>query len=408
LLDFNNMSYSLETPASLVTQRTDKRLYPQQRVASNGQTITFILNTGTSMVYQLNSGLYVKIEAVGIADALACGFGSGSAMNIVQNIRIYSRSGVELTNTTRMNLYRRFTDKYHESPDWFGNVGSLMGYTDDDSTATFTGTAAGVADRTKEFVIPLRLLHPFFAEMSGRFLPANMASGMRVEIDLESPVVAFQGTTNAGDSPVSYTVQDSYLSLQTVDLMSSAISSLNKQASTSTLEYTYTDIMTARNTVGVSTNININVNKSVSFAMKAVGLLQNAGAAALPQNDSFAAPFLPASYWYSLGSQQMPSNQLIDNTPLSYMMALASYGKLKTPSREGSVSKQNFIDSYGVYAVSLERSDTLQLSSLPINSSRMLRFEATLDAPGVDLVSTIFLTYLANARSSLLNVRRDI
>ncbi len=74
-----------------------------------------------------------------------------------------------------------------------------------------------------------------------------------------------------------------------------------------------------------------------------------------------------------------------------------------------SVNMGQFLTNNGIYAVSLERDTALALSQSPVNSSRALRFEATLDEPiGAPSLVTVFLTYVCSARSSLLSSKIDI
>lgn len=404
LLAQNNMQYVLPKPSSVVTGRCLKRQYPQQRTATAGQTITFTLNTGTSMVDQWNSSLVITVTTAGGAD-YACSFGRGSACNLIENIRIYSRSGVQITNTTHYNLFRKIFDRYEHSGDWFGNVGTLCGY--NQTSDAF----AAVGDQTISFVIPLTKVHPFFDEMSKRFLPPSLASGMRIEIDLAALGTAFVSDADVGaypDSVTGYTVDDVYLNLEEVQIMSSAQATLNKVASEQTLEYTFSDIFTSRNSTATNTTINLDINKSVSFAQKAFTVLQTAADITDLTDESFDSLYRNGDWWYQLGSDYLPSNQLIDNFKVAYMCALATWNKLKKPFQEGDVALTDFNVFDGVYAVSLERSDSLALSSLPINSSRQLRFQLTLaTAPPAAQVSTTYLQYLCNVRSTLLNCKVD-
>jgi hypothetical protein len=404
ILEQNNLRYELPQPTSVVSSRAVKRQYPQQRTASEGQTVTFTLNTGTSLVDQANSYLFLQVTTAGGAD-YACSFGRGSAVNLIENVRIYSRSGAQITNTTQMNLFRKVTDRHQESGDWFANAGVPMGYSQ--SSDAF----ASLGDQTLEFVIPLVKLHPFFEEMSKRHIPSCLASGLRIELDLATVGTAFvsdpDGVTYP-DSVTTYSVPDVYLGLQCVDLMSSAQATLNKVASTQSLDYTFCDIFSARNGLGTATDINFDINKSVSFAKSVYTLLQPTANLNTIASDSMDSSFRTGNWWYQLGNMYLPSNQKIDQFLVAYHEALTTFNKHKTPHKEGDVSQANFNLNEAIYSTSLERSDALSLSELPINSSRQLRFELSLNGTPPALTSTTFLTYLTNTRCSLLNVRVDI
>ena len=403
ILFANNLDYAAPIPSSVTINRVLKRQMFQNRLYSSQQTMTCVLNTGVDMVDTTNSSLVLKVKVTG--GAYSCGFGTGSACNLIQNIRIFHRSGTQYTNTQRMNLYRKFDDRYTKSSNWFSTIGVLMGY---DSGTVITNQITG--QDTFTAIIPLNLLHPFFEPEGSKFLPSVMASGLRIEIDLSPLANAFLNGTEFEGAPTDYTIEDIYINTMSVTLMDSAQASLNTTASKQSLEYVYRDIFTSQNSQpSDSTTVNIDINRSVGFCEKAIAMVQLASSINNIETDSFSTNYYPSSWWYTLGSNQYP-NQKISDSKSAYSTALITYDKFKAGNMSPTdVTFDTFEEGDGIYAVNLERDTALALSASPVNSSRALRFENTLDATiGAASIVTIFMSYLASARSSLLSSKVDI
>lgn len=403
----NNLSYTMPTPSSVTTNRVHKRNYFQNRTYTEGQTMVCSLNTGIDFIDTKNSTLNIrlKVNNPNPGQLFSCGFGSGSACNLIKNIRIYHRSGTVYTNTQRYNLYRKSVDKYIESESWFQTIGTIMGY---GLTDFLSNAVPGTSDVT-DLLIPLDKVHPFFDPYGGVFLPANMSSGLRIEIDLSTLSEAFVNGTTLPNSPISYEIQDIYFNLCSVTLMDSAQASLNTTAQKSSLEYLYSDVFTSINSSpSNNTRINIDINKSVAFCEKVFAVAQDASRLSNINQDSFIADFKPGSFWYKLGSLNFPQ-QYIDSFRLAYHQALYMFDKLKVKILPSTVSIEKFNLEDGIYACSLERDTSLALSASPVNASRSLRFELILDSPpGEEQIVSVFMTYVTSSRSTLLSSRIDV
>jgi hypothetical protein len=400
MLYTNNFQYVGPTPSSCTLNRVLKRQVFGLRNYSASQTMVCQLNTGTDFVDCANSSIVFKIQTVG-TPSYNVEFGEGSAMNIVRNIRIFHRSGTSYTNTQRMNLYRKTEDNMSESSEWFSTIGDLMGY----GGGTLFSTA-GSTEHT--FVIPLSKLHPFFDPSDAVFLPPQMASGLRIEIDLSNPNEAFIETgSGTGANFVSYNITDVYINAMSVTLTDDAVSSVNQVSQSQSLEYVYRDVFTSVQPVS-STTLSVDVNRSVGYADSAYMLLQNTFGLSTIVDDAFVNPFLNGSWWFRLGSNQYPNQQITDEKN-AYSTALITWDKFKS-TVPPKTTFQLFSDVTGVYSVTLERDAALALSQSPVNASRALRFELTLDVdPGLNTyLSIIFLTYMSNSRSTMLSSKVDI
>jgi len=415
ILFVNNLSYTLPTPSSVVTNRVVKRSYFQNRTYGSQSTMIAQWNTGNDFINTKNSKLVLKVKGIGnTADTSASSFGrTGSGMNLIKNIRIYHRSGTTYTNTQSMNLYRAKVDRIVESPAWYKSVGQpLMGY---DRAIVFDNSVIG--QDVQYIEIPLNKVHPFFQPHGDVMIPACVASGLRIELDLESSNNALQkfGTDSFMKD---YEIQDCYWSLESYSLMDSAQASLNTVASTQSLEYLYTDIFTSKNSQPSNTSqLNVDINKSVALSSECIGCYQLQSDIGDVTKDSFATSYVDGSWWYLLGSNQFPQVK-IDNVKSGYHQALLAFDKFSHPQNDSALIYDEIVGGnvaetwkleFGVYAMSLERDTSLALSQNPVNASRSLRFELAYDAaPAEQVLFTIFMTYLSSARSTLLNSRVDV
>jgi len=191
--------------------------------------------------------------------------------------------------------------------------------------------------------------------------------------------------------------------------MDSAQASLNTVAQRSSLEYVYKDIFTSTNSVpSLSTQVNIDINKSVAFCDNAMMCLQTQSEVSNILTDGMSTFYKDGQWWFTLGSNQYP-NQKIDDVKIAYHQSLQTYDKLNRKDLPTSVGLNEFGNTAGIYAVSLERDTSLALSQSPVNASRALRFELSYTvAPTVPLLATIYMTYITSARSSLLSSRVDV
>jgi len=409
----NNLTYTLPSSSSIATNRVMKRNYFQNRNYQNDTTMICQFNTGTDFIDPVNSTLNLKVKVTTTGNAgtkLAANFGIGSIQNLIKNIRIYHRSGTTYTNTIKQNLFAAKRDRYTKSHNWFSSIGNaLMGY-DDDVVFNRDPDSPNVPVLEKDFQIPLNLLHGFFNPLGEPLIPAVMASGLRIEIDLESARGAFVNTAGVNFTTIaSYEITDCYFNLMSTSLMDSAVAAVNANAAKNSLEYLYLDLFTSTNSQSANnTTVNIDVNKSVALLNEAITIVQTQTQLNNYTADQFATAYLPGQWWYQLGSQQFP-NQKNDTSLLSYHQALITFDKMKTDDKEPDTTYDTFLATDGIYSNSFERNSALSLSQVPCNASRSLRFELTYDAaPAVATIVTTYLEYVTSSRSTLLNSRIDI
>ena len=408
----NNLQYSLPQAASIATNRVMKRNYFQSRNYQNETTMICQLNTGVDFIDPVNSTLNLRVKVTPnlLGQSFTANFGVGSVQNLIKNIRIYHRSGTTYTNSIKHNLFAVKRDRYNKSSNWFSTVGRpFMGYNE---PVVFYDDPDGPDPAVKEvnFSIPLTLLHGFFNPLGEVLIPAVIASGLRIEIDLESARGSF---VNIPDVPVtyiaSYEITDCYFNLMSTTLMDSAVASVNANAAKKSLEYMYLDLFTSSNSQSaLATTVNIDVNKSVALLNEALTVVQLQSQLNSYTADQFSTAFISGQFWYQLGSQQYP-NQKNDTDILAYQQALVCWDKMRNEEFPSEIDFTKFKLSQGVYANSFERNSALSLSQVPVNASRSLRFELTYDdAPEENTIVTVFLEYISSSRATLLNARVDI
>jgi len=196
----NNLVYKQPLALSLATSRHYNRLFWQRTEYKNASLQTAVIDwtSGSDYIDTENSYLTFTVQLVTSGAAITANFGSGSAMNLIRSILIKSRSGTELERIDRVNFWSRINTLYTSSDDYLRKFGSVMGF---GSTRTGAGDAANVSDTAKtRFAIPLCFLAPFFKSIKGNKLPAQLASGLHMEIVWEDPRTAlFLKSGIAGD-----------------------------------------------------------------------------------------------------------------------------------------------------------------------------------------------------------------
>lgn len=110
----NNLIYEQPKALSLAVNRTYHRQYFQRDNYTGGVGTTAICdwNTGTTFVNLANSYLTFKTKLISDNESSSANFGSGSAMNVIREVRIRSRSGTELDRVVRANLWSKFDSLY--------------------------------------------------------------------------------------------------------------------------------------------------------------------------------------------------------------------------------------------------------------------------------------------------------
>ena len=394
LLEANNLSYKFDDVLNVSIERTPKKQFFDTRsytMPGASQAVS-TWNSGVDFINAKNS--YLRFTVV-FTDSTATNtgvatYGVGSAMNFIKEIKLLSASGVEYARTQEANMYH-VTQLADKSPEWKLTVGAMMG----------CNTAIALNSTTAyTYCIPLVELDPYFRMYDGKLIPPNVASGMRVEITWENlNTVLFK---SAGAAATSYTITDIEFRCDAVKMADSALAAVNKAAATQGIEITYDRVYTSSKNTGAALDDNIEIRKAVSLAKEVVAVCIPTAFLTSQISDSFAA----AAYTYTsfdvrLGNQYYPA-QPITNVTEGYFNFLKHYNKLSNASPTHT-TLTTFTATQAQLCARFETDDTLALSSLPINSSRIAEVRFVRSA-NTDVKTFCFLRYTALCRASLTNV----
>ena len=395
----NNLVFSVPPSSTAAIERSYKRGYFDNRSYDEERTMRCVVQTGAQYVNCATSTLTIKIRPT--HDGTSVGWGVGSAANLLKNVRVFSKSGVELSNVLSANLNRVCEDYAVESEEWFKTIGGLMGYDNFGSDNTMP-----TSGEVYEFIIPLCKVSNVFKPLGGQLMPASLAAGLILECDLESPNVAFKLT---GGANASYKIEDIYLNLDCTTLNDMTVMTLNDITAKQLLEWSYVDVYNSNLTQGAGKLLSTSINKSVSFADHIVAAVQNQSVLTDPVADSFEIPWSQSAgkYQYSLGSIQLPSNVMVDTLKQTYFQALATYNRVRDSGKSaGKFGIETFKDIIATKTTSFSKDQMLALSQLPISSARSLRLNIEYDsAPTEAQICNIFLHYIKVAEVSLTDCK---
>jgi len=409
----NNLIYEMPKALSLATGRTHVKQYPQRNTynVDRNTTMVFDWNTGNSYIDAKNSYLTFKMRAINpnVQIPLAPVFGTGSALNLFREVRIRSRSGVELSRLENCNVYNKNRLDYTMTPAWKSSIGRSFFY--DVNIYPFTADNIKIPTVT----IPLCEIDSFFRPLKGQLIPAQLASGLRIELSMESLQKAFVDPLG-WLTPATVELFDISMVLDTVNLSDETSKLLNLESSQSGLEYCYPRVYNFSNVYQAGTsNFSLQITKSVSQAVHVHACIQNSDAVNSPTADSLASEsWKITSYQWRLGSQYYPHQALIMSTGNgesdsyeAYMLTMSSYNKISTPFKESRVEADDYYNNKGVISTSLERNQSLQISGSPINNSRILELLVERDGSSdgnskVEVNS--FLEYVSVCKAYIDNV----
>ena len=392
LLDVNDLVYMMPKNLSLASARNLKEYVAQKSTYSNTESSVIItIQSGAQYVNWAASHLRFSLDITKNQNTVSTTWGKGSAFNLFREVIVTSRSGQEICRLDRCNVYRLHKDRLHMSSEELKSVGSLMGY----DVNVVTTTAAPT--RT-EWIIPMSKVAGCFD--SKKLMPNWLASGLRIELRLESVATAFVG---GADDITSYTIIDPKIACDTFHLNDAAMKKLNEISARNGLEY----VFQAQHAVSdnfTTSQTTVDVNKAVSRALGCMAVSRNIQSIASDDVDSLTCEtFDIVQSQFRLGSQYFP-HQPLESLAEHYFNTLYTTEKLQS-THPSSVSLTDYKTSHGVITTNLERSNILALSGLPINNSMTLSLDARFGsaiATGRQL--TLFLEHVVVAKIFVNNV----
>ena len=261
-----------------------------------------------------------------------------------------------------------------------------------------------------ECVIPLRFLSGFFRpKVAGMLIPAGMASGLRIEIQLvDNPALALIQTEGA--TVTDFSVSDAVMLLECTELNDPTQGALMAESSSNGLEYTFPSYYSTQLSVGAGSNITTQVNKAVSLATRMFLACQPEIAAPEVEItvDSYAS--IPggdyADYQFRVGSYYFP-NQVVTKKTEKLAHTQAAWAPFTDIQwAPNLVDYDNFFlgglaGGSAVVCTSLETAGIgVNLSGLPLNNSSTgeIRFK---NGGAVPVRGVLYLEFLTVANCSL-------
>ncbi len=370
----------------------------------------------------------------------------GSAMNLIKQVTITSRSGDEISRIDKANLLEYVRAEFMRDDDHRKTIGSAMGQNwqySSDIGVTADAASRKNAERTLRVSIPIYCLSGLFNY--DRLMPSQLMSGLQIRIEWERPEIALvAGLAGSVETvpgvndvlPVTeYHISDIYFNMMSVQLTDSVQRMLNEHSATNGLEIVFADWANTSYPI-LGTHIHAEVRQAVSRALRVFARIRVEVATDKRMfSSSFEAERWRVSrYQWQLGSlyfpQQpiaIPHNTSTANigafvygpgvgalrnyegmTSEAYLHSLDCFGAVAASSTgRCAVSNSMFELSAGIMAACLERSSVFNLSGIPINNSRVLSLNAEYDFTNRPAGSTphldIFLQYVRLCRVWLTN-----
>ena len=412
IMRLNQLDYKMPANASAVAQRQYARSWFDKNNYNGTETAVCFCNTGGAFVDGCNSYLRFELaiaidQAAGENEQTTVGFGQGTAANLFREIRIYSRSGVEMERIRRLNQHKFMCDKYDRGVDYLASMGTAEGY-----GYIWDFQAVETTSLKATFAIPLRNLSGFFAGPGGGVLiPPQLMSGLKIELEFDNFDKIFVGMKTAGSNTTGVTgisVTDMALELDTVTMADSVSRQLHMVASEKGLEYYYRTWDTRVSSIGSSDFISIESRKAASRVLMAYTMCQfdskgsDVGTAQPNfEVDNFKSIGYPVGTRYQsrIGSLWFPNQEITTDTE-AYVQTQWSFGRYQNNEACSQVNVNQFSvstptgpidpdtqlpttldDGYGVIACTFERSNVLDISGVPVNNARTLTVNITQGSP---------------------------
>jgi hypothetical protein len=415
MLELNGLKYRIPQPLSTGVSRTYKREYAVRQSYEVGAPILFNWNTGTSYVEPqsaiLSFDLVLK-QSSGFDRNYTWGTGLG-ACNLIEEIRIITRSGVEIDRTTGANMLAKVRSDYTMSPAARACLAMLDG-----APAGGIFALPNNVEKTLRISIPLKFLSGFFRPtVEGMLIPAGLASGLKFEFMLASANRAF--TNSAGlvvplDAGY-YKVTNAEMLLQCTELNDPVQAALMKDSALSGLEYTFPSYFTTVVGNKNSTQITEQINKAVSQGTRVFTAIVDKDGDNVDSiaKDGFASINSDriAAYQFRLASMYFP--QSVVTRPSEYWaLANATFDELRKLEYQPNQVTYNAFNTGGklLLGTSLETSDRLNLAGLPINNSSVCELRLQLQdgtnsqgpTTATDAVDAyIFLEYISVTKTNV-------
>jgi hypothetical protein len=392
LRSINHLIYLKPSNGSLIDKRTMKSYNFSNSSYEMGRTAQCIINSGGDYLWGPSSYLLVKFTKG------SSKIGKGNILNIIQSLRLTHRSGEVLEYIQDYNVLGRIMTKYMVSNNDATKIDSLL----------------SVPDAAGDFTccIPLWMLLGIFGNDS-QYIPGGFLAGGKLELILESNVIAFSEASAGGISKVDFNIVLD--SSQVYDDIQKQIMEQMADVGNDGIQFTYSTYFSTY-MVENSGNVNFDIQQSAAITESAFSCIRVQTEIA-EAKESFDLVAAVTRYQYRLGSQYFPQAPVTAsatnvtepylNTLIAFEAAPHQYMGCPANSAGSNVTTAEYIAGNAVYATTLEKSAAgLTKTGEPTNNSRILNLELEKEAASHRV--NVFLKYIrvANIMGSNLVVDR--
>ncbi len=398
LMGLNGLIYKVPMDSSLSVQRNLQTFnFDSSSYNNNSPSMSVNFQAGSGFINCATSYVCFDLTVTCTTD-VNYNFGIGSASNLFRTNIVTTRSGAEVDRFQNANVLLPQIHRGKNPSEWFKSVGALAGYSE--STTAPATAAQGVA---KTYVIPLSHFAGIFT--SKQLMPSQLASGMRLDCQLESPVNAIV-MANAGEE-VKYTISNPKLVLDVSILSDGALAQLTNQAGKNGLEYSFSTFANESSTTSTQA-INVQFSRSVARALRCYVVPRLTGSFVQTADSLSTGAPTYERVQFQIGSTYFPNREILNNAQ-TYANLLQTLGQYSGHAY-GDLTKADFdANGFAVASSSFETSALIRASGTSVNNSRSLLINLQTSAiPVVDPVQSrdvqSYLEYQVILRANLANV----
>lgn len=416
VLSLNNLSYRLTPDVSVASARNLQQQYFSSQSYSPGATCVAILNTGSNFVDFTRSFLVMTVRNLtttsGGAATQAAWFGpNGSACNLINRLRVSTRSGTVIEDLQNCHQYASYKLAFERDATHTGRIGPTTDLSLGSGLAMMYGaTPLPITDaafdwgngESLRFCIPFSAFSPVLGN-SRSLWPGALCSGLRIEIILESPAVAMMAVTNSSDL-CNFAIDEIYMSLENYSLSDMVLRVLNTQCASSGLEIVSSTVHDTAAT-RLAASLNLDCGKAASRSLGFVYRERSAQDLTDAKTDKFACYPISSSFYPTFFQSRVGSLYM----PLAGFKNINGAGGYRTVpyeiyannvqdrfSQMGGVATNlvQFMQSRFQIYQTLERSSVIDLSGIPLSNSRILNVQSIWNAaPSSATLVDLFLQY---------------
>lgn len=383
----NKLNYDSPSNYNLVTNRR----FVRHRATSDRYNATSVMDlfvrSGFDYVYNKNSFLKVTVNVSDVNN-----FGSGDALNLIDEVIITDNNGVLLEHTKNIDIEHRLGKFYKNSSDNLKYLFNDLGFypnpllTDDpldvfDNNRSLNSMYGNSQIMT--YLLPLKALSPFFNPYMDTLYPDLVYNDLHIQVKFNESKKIF-----ITDNPETYNITNCELYLDSFTLSKKLYDALLNESVKHSIMLSYINYDVQRYTLESNNNQLIYV-KSLNHACSCVGVVYENNISDSTVIDSLHPSNITSSYQFRLNSNMYPSYPG-DNIHLNYKYALDYYKPHKGAvtfnlfePRNAAIPTSPFSRGEGVMIGDFSRSASKKdkSSTQPINKDQPLEIYLEVSPP---------------------------